>query len=61
MQAGLIRFIPSPVTDQSTVYTVIKNFNIVLKQLEQDSLPVFYDEGVFRIVLNFYLTKRQIF
>ena len=39
MQVGFIPFIPSPVTDQSTVYTAMKNFNIVLKQLEQNSLP----------------------
>ena len=54
MQVTFIAFIPSPVTDQSTVYTAMKNFDIVLKQLEQDTLPVFCDRAVFRFVLNIY-------
>ena len=57
MQVGFIPFIPSPVTDQSTVYTAMKNF--LLKQLEQNSLPLFCDEGVFRIVLKVYLKKTR--
>ena len=61
MQVGFIPFISSLVTDQSTVYTAMKNFNIVLKQLEQDAFPVFCDEGVFRIVLNIYLKKQDEF
>ena len=31
------------------------NFGKVLKQLKQKSLPVFADEGVFRIMLDIYL------
>ena len=52
MQVGFIPFIPSPVTDQSTVYTAMKNF--LFKQLD--------DEGVYRIVLKVYLKKiRRVF
>ena len=61
MQVGFIPFIPSLVTDQSTIYTAMKNFNIVLKQLEQDAVPVFCDEGIFRIALNIYLKKQDEF
>ena len=62
MQGGFIPFITSPATDQSTVYAAMENVNIVPKQLEQDTLPVFCGEGVFRIVLNIYLKKtRQLF
>ena len=39
----------------------MKNFNIVLKQLEQDTSVVFCNEGVFRIVLNIYLKKQDKF
>ena len=35
MQVGFIPFIPRPVTDRSTVYTAIKNFNIVSKSLNK--------------------------
>ena len=39
----------------STVFTAMLNFVKVLKQLKQKSLPVFADEGVFRIMLDIYL------
>ena len=61
MQIGSVPFITSPFTDQSIVYTAMKNFNIVLKQLEQDTLPVLCNEGVFRTVLNIYLKKQDEF
>ena len=55
MQCGFLPFIPHPVTDHSTVYTAMENFVGVASQLEQDHLPVFCAEGVFRIVLDIYL------
>ena len=33
----------------------------MLKQLEQDAFPVFYDEDVFRIVSNIYFKKQNEF
>ena len=61
MQIGSVPFTTSPFTDQSIVYTAMKYFNIVLKQLEQDTLPVLCNEGVFRSVLNIYLKKQDEF
>ena len=55
MQVAFLPFILFPVTEHSTVYTAIINFTKVLSQLDQKSLPVFRDEGVFHIVLVIYL------
>ena len=57
MQVAFLPFILKPVTDYSTVYTLLKNFN-VLFQLEQEALPVFCDEGVYRIVVGIMLNKQ---
>ena len=45
--------IPSPVPDHQTVYTALKNFQDILKQLSQTHLAVTCDEGV-------YHTAREI-
>ena len=55
MQSGFLPFIPHPVIDYGTVYTAMRNFVTVNQQLQQKILPVFCDEGVFRIVLDIYL------
>ena len=55
MQVAFLPFLPYPVTETSTVYTAMLNFERLLDQLEQKTLPIFCDEGVFRIVLNIYL------
>ena len=52
MQVGFLPFLPFPVTEYSTVFTAMLNSIKVLKQLQQKSLPVFPDEGVFRIMLD---------
>ena len=52
MHTAFLPFIPHPITEQSTVYTSMENFVAVLDQLEQEFLPVYADEGVFRIMLN---------
>ena len=41
--------IPSPVTDHQTLYTTLKNFQDILKQLSQTHLAVTCDEGVYHI------------
>ena len=46
---GLLPVIPSPVTDHQTVYTALKNFQDILKQLSQTHLAVTCDEGVYHI------------
>ena len=50
MQLGFLPFISHQVTEQSTVYKAMENFIDVPNQLEQDDLPLFADEGVFRKV-----------
>ena len=41
--------IPSHVTDHQTVYTALKNFKDILKQLSQTHLAATCDEGVYHI------------
>ena len=55
MHVAFLPFLPYPVTDHVTVYTALHNFNNVLSQLSQKSLPVVCDEGVFRIVAEITL------
>ena len=55
MQTGFLPFLPHPVTEHSTVHTAMLNFLKVLEQLNQDFLPVYCDEGFFRIMLDIYL------
>ena len=54
-QVGFLPFIPHPVTEYSTVYTAMRNFVCLARQLDQTILPIFCDEGVFRIVLEIFL------
>ena len=55
MQVGYLPSIVTPVTDQSTVYTVMKSFGSVVKQLEQKHLPLFCDEVVYSTLLDICL------
>ena len=55
MQVGYLPSIVTPVTDQPTVYTVMKSFGSVVKQLEQKHLPLFRDEFVYNTLLDIYL------
>ena len=55
MQVGFLPMIPHPVTEHSTVYTAMNNFFKVLPQLDQRSMPVFCDEGVYRLVVEIHL------
>ena len=52
MQTGFLPFIPYPVTEHTTVYTAMKNFVKVLQQFDPKALPIFCDEGVYRIVVG---------
>ncbi len=47
MRVGFLPVIPSPVTDYATVRTALTTFQSVRVQLDQVTLPVFCDEGVF--------------
>ena len=61
MHSGFLPYIPHPVTEFSTVYSVLKNFLTVLSQLNQTCLPLFCDEGVYRIVVNITHQKKDKF
>ena len=58
MHVGFLPFLPSPVTEYFTVSSAMKNFTQLVGQLKQDALPIFCDEGVFKIVVDiFYKSK----
>ena len=61
MQVGFLPYLPHPVTEYDTVYTALKNFLKVLEQLDQKSLSVMSDEGVYRIVANIVLQRQEEF
>ena len=61
MHVGFLPFLPSPVTEYSTVFSVMKNFTQLVGQLKQDALPLFCDEGAFRIVVDIFLQKQDQF
>ena len=61
MQVGFVPFIPRPVTKYSTMYTAMKNFVSLNVQLKQKALPVFCDQGVFRIILDIFLNNLDVF
>ena len=42
-------------TEHVTVYTAMINFIKVLEQLDQKSLPIFCDEGVYCIVEDIHI------
>ena len=55
MHVGFLPFIPKPVTKYSTLNKQMLNFMKIAKQLDQDALPIFYDKGVFRTLVDIYL------
>ena len=61
MQVGFLPYLPHPVTKHETVYTALHNFLAVLVQLEQESLPVFCDEGVYCTVADIILKHPEEF
>ena len=60
MHVGFLPFIPKPVIEYSTIYTSMLNFVNVSNGLVQEALPLFCDEGAFRIV-DIYLQIKDEF
>ena len=56
-----ILFIPYPVTEYTTVYTALKNFQEIRRQLHQSHLPITCDEGVYRIAREIMLMRPEEF
>ena len=61
MHTGFLPYIPQPVTEFSAFYTALNNFLAVLSQLNQTRLPLFCDEGVYRIVADITNQKKDVF
>ena len=61
MQVELLPYLLHPVTEYETIYTPLKNFLKLLERLDQKSLPVMCDEGVYRIVANIVLQRPKEF
>ena len=59
MYVGFFPFLPSLETEYSTLFSAMKDFTQLSGQLEQDALQVFCDEGVFRIVTDIFLQKKD--
>ena len=57
MQAGFLPYLPHLVTEHSTVFNALHNFLKILSQLNQTALPIFCDEGVFRIAFDIVLSN----
>ena len=61
MHVGILPFIPKPVTEYSTFYTSMLNFVKIVKQFDQDAVLIFCDKGVFRILIDIYLQRKDEF
>ena len=60
-KVGFLPVIPHPVTDYSTVYIALKNFQSVKEQLTQPILPIFCYERVFHIVVDIVMSNTDDF
>ena len=58
---GYLPILPYPVTEYSTVYTALKNFQDIGRQLEQTHLPVTCDEGVYHIAREITMDRPNEF
>ena len=52
MHVGFLPFLPGPVAECYNVFSAIKNFTQRVGELKRDALPLFCDEGVFRIIVD---------
>ena len=58
MNVEFFPFLPSPVMEYSTVFRTIRIFTELVEQLKEDTMPLFCDEGVFRIVVDIFLLNQ---
>ena len=61
MCVGFIPVVPEPITLRPVVRHCLTNFQSVCKQLTQDFLPLWADEGVFNIIVDIYLHEPDTF
>ena len=53
--------IPKPVTEYASVHKALINYQSVRRQLNQPILPIFSDEGAFRIVTDVVMSYPDTF
>ena len=56
---GFTPLIPYPLTEYTTVYTALKNFQDIRRQLNQSHLLITSDEGVYRIAWEIMLMRPE--
>ncbi len=61
MRVGFLPVIPRPITQSSTVRHCLSNFQSVRQQLNQTSMMVWCDEGVFAVAADIYLHEIEKF
>lgn len=61
MRVGFMPVLPHPVTEYATVRKSLQNFQSVRRQLGQNIMPIFSDEGVFHIVVDVLMNEPDNF
>jgi hypothetical protein len=61
MRVGFLPVIPSPITERATVRHCLKSFQSVRRQLNQASMAVWCDEGVFAPAADVFLHETEQF
>ena len=63
MHVGFLPLIPKLLilNTPQCVYTSMLNFVKIIKQLNQDALPIFFDKGIFKILVDIYLQIKDEF
>ncbi len=57
MRVGFLPVIPSPVTEYATVRQSLTNFQASQRQLNQDTMAIVSDEGVFHISVDIFMSE----
>ena len=61
MRVGFLLVIPSPVTEYATIRKALQNFQACRKQLNQDTIAVVSNEGVYHTVIDIILNEPETF
>ena len=61
MRVGFVPVVPEPITKREVVRKCLENFQSVVKQLRQEVLPLWSDEGVFNIIVDIFLHEPEKF
>ena len=61
MRVGFLPVIPRPITESATVRHCLTNFQSVRRQLNQASMAIWCDEGVFTPAVDIYLHETEQF